>query len=267
MDEIESLVASLKRSKKYQDTAEDTIRQLVEVEAGRHKRARDVERAVRKRLHNIMAPYLGDPDYPAALAELREVYAGDDEAAIKVTCARIMAAHDSTRERLPILDSFYRRIFDITGPPESILDLACGLDPLALPWMDAPGLDAFYAYDIHEPRIAFLNDYFDLCGLPRLAKVQDVAYHPPQETADVALFLKEIPRFERNYEGGTLRLLESLRAHWIVVSFPTISLHGGRSLESRYRDFFHSLIAGTHWPASEVQFDSELVFCIERTNN
>ena len=38
------------------------------------------------------------------------------------------------------------------------------------------------------PRVAFINHYFGLEGLPLLAKLQDVALRVPEESGDVALF-------------------------------------------------------------------------------
>jgi len=229
---------------------------------------------VRKRLHSIMAPYLGDPDYEEAARQLAAAFANGNQDQIRAVCLDIMHSHLSTRERLPILDNFYRTIFQVTGQPHSILDIACGLNPLALPWM---GLSVnseqltvnsdvvrYYAYDIHEPRIEFINHYFALAGLPPLAQVQDVALRFPEESGDVALFLKEMPRFERNYHGLGRPLLEAIRAHWLVVSFPTISTHGGRNLTGRYRDFMHELIEGQAWPVTELLFEGELVFVLDK---
>jgi 16S rRNA (guanine(1405)-N(7))-methyltransferase len=159
---------------------------------------------------------------------------------------------------------FYTQIFAVTGKPRSILDIACGLNPLAFPWMGLETPLDFYAYDIHEARIAFLNHYFRLQGLPPLAKLQDVAYDLPTEQADVALFLKEMPRFERNYKGRGRPLLDSLNVNWLVISFPTVSTHGGRNLTNRYRDFMFQLIEGHNWPATELLFEGELVFCVEK---
>jgi 16S rRNA (guanine(1405)-N(7))-methyltransferase len=262
---VQTVVNAIKESKKYRDTSEETIRQLAVEAVATHKKAKPAEKAVRRRLHSIMAPYLGDPDYEAAGRILTDVFVGGDTNAIKAACRDLMHSHLSTRERLPILPHFYSAIFDVTGRPVRILDLACGLNPLAFPWMDlpVPGTD-FIAYDIHKPRVDFLNHYFILQGLPPLAYVHDIALQPPVESGDVALFLKEMPRFERNYAGGGRALLQALDARWLVVSFPTISTHGGRNLTNRYRDFFFELIDGTGWPVTELLFDSELVFCAEK---
>lgn len=265
--EMEQIVVALKGSRKYGDTHEATIRELVLAESGHYKKARQVEKAVRKRLHSIMAPYLGDPDYERAQAELTAVFTTNDPAQIKACCHNLLHDHLSTRERLPILDDFYRQIFAVTGRPRSLLDIACGLNPLAYRWMglaDLPEPAQFYAYDIHAPRIELINHYFRLEGLPPLARLQDVAIDPPQETADLALFLKELPRFARNYGGDPARaFLHNLNVRWLVVSFPTISTHGGRSLVERYRDYFNELIDPA-WPVTELLFDSELVMIAEK---
>jgi 16S rRNA (guanine(1405)-N(7))-methyltransferase len=263
--QVTAVVTAVKQSKKYADTSEATIRALAADALRRYKKPKPAIKAVRAQLHSIMAPYLGDPDYEAAKGRLTAVFATADPTQIKAACADILHAHLSTRERLPLLDSFYREIFAVTGPPASLLDIACGLNPLAFPWMDLPpAATQFHAYDIHEPRIDFLNHYFRLQGLPPLARVQDVAHTFPQEAADVALFLKEMPRFARNYGDLGRPLLEALNVRWLVVSFPAVSTHGGRNLTNRYREFMAQLIANHPWPTTELLFEGELVFCIDK---
>ncbi|HEX6383839.1 MAG TPA: hypothetical protein VF177_04140 [Anaerolineae bacterium] len=278
---IEAVVTAIKQSKKYRDTSEATIRELAAEALNQYKKPKQAEKAVRKRLHSIMAPYLGDPDYEEAAGQLAAAFATGDEDQIRAACWDIMHSHLSTRERLPILDDFYRAIFQVTGRPQSILDIACGLNPLALPWMGLSvnseqltvnserstvnrELLQYYAFDIHELRIEFINRYFALAGLPPLARVQDVALRFPEESGDVALFLKEMPRFERNYGGLGRPLLEAIRARWLVVSFPTVSTHGGRNLTNRYREFMFELVEGKPWPTTELLFEGELVFILDK---
>ncbi len=277
---VDAVVAAIKQSRKYGDTSKATIRQLAEEAARQHKKPKAAIKAVRARLHSIMAPYLGDPDYAAMARQLSEAFASGDQDRINHLCLASLDAHLSTRERLPIMADFYRQIFAITGQPQAILDIACALNPLALRWM-FPGISEqysvsseqysvfsnqlrFYAYDIHEPRIEFINHYFQLEGLEPLARVQDVAMAFPQEQADVALFLKEMPRFTRNYGDLGRPLLQSLNVRWLVLSYPSVSTHGGRNLTSRYRDFMHQLIDGLNWPLTELLFDGELVFIIQK---
>lgn len=261
---ITAVVEAIKSSKKYGDTSEETIRDLAITALQQHKRPKPAIKAVRKRLHSIMAPYLGDPDYAQAERDLAAAFATNDSGLVQDICHDILETHVSTRERLPLLDDFYPRIWEVTGKPTVLMDIACGLNPLAFPWMQLDPTVKFYAYDIHEPRIAFINAYFGLQGLDPLAKLQDVALTPIQEQADVALFLKEMPRFARNYSGQERPLLDTIQATWLVLSFPTISTHGGRDLTDRYREFMHQLIEDKAWPLVELMFDGEMVFCIQK---
>lgn len=270
---ITAVTSAIKNSRKYSDTNEATIRQLAEEAAHQHKKPKAAIKAVRARLHSIMAPYLGDPDYTAVAQQLTEAFANHDDKHITQLCRQSLEAHLSTRERLPIMADFYRQIFAVTGQPQSILDIACALNPLALRWMfpdfnkqysGSSNQLKFYAYDIHEPRIEFINHYFQLEGLEPLARVQDVARHFPQEQADVALFLKEMPRFTRNYGDLGRPLLQALNVRWLVISYPSISTHGGRNLTDRYRAFMHQLINGLNWPVTELLFEGELIFVIQK---
>lgn len=263
-EQLTAVIDAIKQSKKYRDTSEQTIRDLAVTALQQHKKPKAAIKAVRKRLHSIMAPYLGDPDYEAMSIAFTAAFAQNDRQAIEMLCLEALHDHLSTRERLPIMAEFYQQIWAVTGKPQAIMDIACALNPLAFLWMDLPSTVKFYAYDIHKPRVQFINHFFSLLGVAPLAKVQDVALEAIRERADVALFLKEMPRFARNYHGKERPLLESINADWLVLSFPTISTHGGRNLTSRYRDFMMQLVDGNGWPVTELMFEGEMVFCIKK---
>jgi 16S rRNA (guanine(1405)-N(7))-methyltransferase len=262
--DIDALVQEIQSAPKYRDTAAETIRGLVEIEVERHKKEKQVVKAVRKRLHNIMAFYLGDADYRQAQVDIRKAFGTGEPKEIKRACRVILSDHPSTKERLEILDLFYARIFDVTGNPEVMLDIACGINPLTFPWMDLPNSLRYHAYDIHQPRVDFLNSYFELQSLEPLAEVRDVIFHPPQVQADVALILKELPRLDRNYEGAGIELIRSLPVTFVVLSFPVVSLHGGRDLTDHYRAYMNELGQGQSWRTTEIVFSNELVYCLEK---
>ena len=265
--DIEAVVQKIRQSSKYRDAdiCEETIRDLLEAELGQHKSTNAAIKAAKKKLHRVVAPYLGDPDYEAALESLQAAFASQAQDAIAATCQELMATHASTGERLRILDQFYARIFQVTGKPESILDIACGLHPLAFPWMELPLSTRYYAYDIHRTRVRFLNQYFDLQGLAPLAKDRDVLVQAPAEAADLALILKEIPRFESRQKRCTVPLLAALQVRYLVLSVATQNLTGRWDLKTRNRELIYSLIEGYPWSVTEIEFDTELVFCIDKT--
>ena len=264
--EIEAALAAILRSSKYRglDLCEETIRDLLRAELPVRRRPAEAIQAVRKKLHNIVAAYLGDPDYDVAAAQLAAAFQDPAPAAVRGVCAQIMAAHASTRERLAILHDFYPRIFAHTAAPRSLLDLACGLNPLSFPWMDLPAATRYHAYDIRPRRIALINHYFALQGLEPLAKTQDILAQPPAEPADLALILKEVHRFEQRQRGCTAALLDALRVRYVVVSFPSVSLSGRQDLAASYRGLLAKIIRGRAWRVEELRFEGEIVFCIDK---
>jgi 16S rRNA (guanine(1405)-N(7))-methyltransferase len=273
MAELDRIVAAVATSKKYRSICADTIRRLAERELASRGTVKAAAKATKRRLHQVYGAFEHDFDHEAAYQRLRHAYelGSDDE--IKAACRHVMGQHSSTRERLPILDRFYRNIFAITGQPSLLLDLGCGLNPLALPWMDTvapqgsgqiPGI-RYVPLDIDTDRVRFLNRYLALAGLEPLARCQDILSHPPEDAADVALLLKMSPTLERQEPGATLGLIEQLTAPYVVVSFAVKSL-GGREkgMVEHYQQQFLGWLRDRQWPAEKLAFDSELVFIVTR---
>lgn len=265
-DLVQTFIAEIRQSRKYRglDLPDATLRDLVEQELGRHKSDRQALQAARERLHNLVAPYLGDPDYPAAATELDDAFATGDPDTIKAACAELLKSHASTRERLATLAEFYTTLFAVTGQPGSILDLACGLNPLAFPWMGLPLTTRYHAYDLHQPRVELLNHYFRLQGLAELAEHADILVNPPTIKADVAFFFKEAHRFEQRRRGCNREFWLALNVNWLVVTLPASSLTGRHDLATGHRKLVAETLAGPDWPVSEQQVGNELIFFIHK---
>jgi 16S rRNA (guanine(1405)-N(7))-methyltransferase len=273
MAELDRIVAAVATSKKYRSICADTIRRLAERELASRGTVKAAAKATKRRLHQVYGAFEHDFDHEAAYQRLRNAYELGSDEEIKAACRHVMGQHSSTRERLPILDRFYRELFAITGRPSLLLDLGCGLNPLALPWMDMvapqgsgqiPGI-RYVPLDIDTDRVRFLNRYLALAGLEPLARCQDILSHPPEDAADVALLLKMSPTLERQEAGTTLGLIEQLTAPYVVVSFAVKSL-GGREkgMVEHYQQQFLGWLRERQWPAEELVFDSELVFIVTR---
>lgn len=242
----------------------DTVIDLLEQEASRFQNSRLLLKAVRQKLHNIMAPYLGDPNYLRAIQELEEAFQSADSDRILALCKSLLQSHASTRERMPILSEFYERIFDLTGKPRVILDLGCGLHPFGFPWMGLPMDTAYHAYDLNKPRVDLIARYFRLQGLPPLAEQRDILLNPPEVQADVAFWFKEAHRLEQRKYGSNLPLWKALNVHYLLVSLPSTSLSGKHDLAERQRKLVYQITSGQPWKVSELEFDNELVFCIDK---
>lgn len=264
---LDAMVAKLIGAKKYRaiGISEDTVRDILVTELERQPNEKVALQSAKKKLHEVMALYLGDPDYERASLDLAQVFDSGEEDAIKATCANLMAIHDSTRERLPLLDTFYAQIFAVTGVPGTILDIACALNPLAIPWMGLANDARFYAYDIHQQRLDFLNTYFSLQGVSGGAFNRDILVNYPEESGDVAFLLKEIHRMEKRRKGIVLPLLDALDVRWIVLSSPTKSRTGRRTVKDTYQQQVHGILAGRDWAISEIEFENELIYCVDKS--
>ncbi len=263
---LKALTVEILRSRKYRqiNLPEETIIDLLKNEMQLGKDERSAIKSARRKLHNIIAPYLGDLDYDQAIIDLESAFQNRQSDKIKQFCRSILAQHSSTRERLEILDIFYPRLFALGGKPKIILDLACGLNPFSLPWMNLDENIQYHAYDIHQPRIRLINRFFELYGVKPLAEVCDVLIKPPVFHVNVAFLFKEAHRMEQRRKGANRELLKTLDADSIFVSLPTLSLHGGRDLRARMRSLIDDTLKGLAWDVKEIEFTNELVFCINK---
>jgi 16S rRNA (guanine(1405)-N(7))-methyltransferase len=262
----QQLTEKILNSRKYRASGLNphTIEDLIRQEAPHHPSQKALLKSVRRKLHNIVAPYLGEPDYPALLARLATLpYSALDDPQLRSLCRDVLSQHASTAERNPYLSRFYERLFQATGKPESILDLACGLHPTAFPWMGLPVTTRYQAYDIRQPRIDFINQFFIKLGLAPLAYNQDILVSPPSDTADLGIFFKEAHRFEKRQPGCNRAFWASLKVHTLAVSLPTQNLSGTHTLLDQHRDLVYANLPD-HKNVSELLFDDEIVFIITK---
>lgn len=262
---MKNIVDEMLQSRKYRslDLPACTVSDLLQRELDQLS-PKEALKAVKRKLHNIVAPYLGDPDYINAAAMLERAFSSTDAEQVRRACIEILSQHASTRERLSIVEDFYREIFRLTGAPQTLLDVACGLNPLAFPWMGLPLHTRYYAYDIHTPRIALINHYFRLLGMPGLAEVRDVLVQPPEVEADAVFLFKEAHRFEQRRRGCNLPLWQKLKTRWLLVSLPTHSLNGRNDLTEKHRRLVYGILEQQDWQVQELLFENEMVFCIDK---
>ena len=263
--DVDEIVQAILAVKKYRAVCPDTVRRVARREL---VRCRDVKMALKEtksRLHQAYRAFERGIDYDVAYRRLETAYDAGTTLAIEAACREVLRLHSSTRERLPILAEFYAEIWAVTGLPGTLLDLGCGLNPLTIPWMRLPPGARYFAFDIDALRIAFLNRYFSLVGLSPLATWQDILCHPLEAEADVALLLKTGPSLERQEKGATLRLLQTLKTSFVVVSFSVKSL-GGREkgMATHYEREFRSMVEDKPWQVSKLIFDTELVFVVRK---
>ena len=263
---VEYLVEAVCSSSKYRQVCAEAVRDVGERELASRRNLKEAIKATKSKLHQVGAAYLAAKmPYPQWLALLQDA-ADQGGGALRATCAQIMAHHASSRERLPLLESFYTQTLGALGPLTSVADLACGLNPLAIPWMPlAPGAH-YAAYDIYLDLMTFLQGALSLLGVQGQAEARDLIHNPPTEPVQVALLLKAIPCLEQLDQDAGRKLLAAIPAQHLLVSCPAQSL-GGREkgMVAHYEVHFRDLLRALPWHVKErFLFPGELVFLLSR---
>jgi 16S rRNA (guanine(1405)-N(7))-methyltransferase len=279
-DLIDQLVEGVTASAKYQPISSDLVRWIGARELAQTRSLKEAIKATRNKLHQVASSYQENKiHYDRCLTDLTAAVnkaesTGQPDARtlttrksqeIQAVLKSIMRLHASTFERLPILDDFYTEILGPIGPVHSILDLACGLNPLAAAWMPlAPGA-TYHALDIYRDMIDFINQVFGLFAQPGRAEQANILQGVPEGHTQVALLLKTLPCLEQVDKTISPRLLGAIQADVLIVSYPVASL-GGRTkgMRSFYEAHFKTLVAGQPWKIEKLDFATELVFRVTR---
>ena len=243
-------------SKKYAHLYAPLIMRICREEYAKYKKDKDRIKSVKNKLHIIYGAFFSDECHKKA------------EAVIKLNnenmSAEIMRFHVSTNERLNILDEFYNFIFDITGQTESIIDIGCGFNPFALPYMRT-NIKKYYAYDIDCRTVKLINNYFDLLGLPNLADCIDIIAETPRDTADVAFIFKLMPVIEAQSPGRAFKILEEIGAGHIVVTYPVKSLCGkNKGMSINYARAFEAGTDADFKIIAQKIIGTELIYIIKK---
>lgn len=258
------VVDAVRRSAKYRTLAEPVVVRAAEDALRRHGGEAEAAAAVRRRLHQVYGAFVVGSAYDAALAAVAAAR-GRGEDALRSVCARVMRWHASTAERLPYVGRLYEEVFALTGVPRSVLDAACGLNPVAVPWMGLPAGAAVWGCDVERRLVDFVDAFLKAVGVEGGAELRDLIAEPPVAEADVGFLLKSVPCLDRQRAGAGFAVAEALPVRWLVVSFPTRTL-GGRdvAMEANYAAAAERWLDERSWPAHVVTIPNERVYVVDR---
>lgn len=264
MADLDEVVAAVLSSRRYRGVDPAVVRRLARRYGPADVRPAEAIKRTKRALHQIFGAYLPQPPrYARILAALT---AAPDEPGRRQVLRGAMAQHASTRERLDHLEAFAAGLTARLGVPGSVLDVACGLQPLASPWWLRPGVE-YHAWDIDRDLVAFVGAGLEHLGLlPHVATV-DLLAAPAWPRTEVALVLKTLPCLEQQQAGASDALLDAIPAPRLVVSFPTRSLGGrAKGMGRTYAQGFEARLASRGWSADRFEVGPELVYVVERSD-
>lgn len=264
--ELDRLVDEVLASAKYRDICPALVHHIGAQELSKRRNHKEALKSIKNKLHQVSGAYLeGHNNYPRWLNQFQQAVLSGDRSILQQLCLNIMSYHTSTRERLPIMDQFYAACMADLAPVRSVLDIACGLNPLAIPWMPLADNASYYAYDIHQQMLDFLAQCMTMLGIRGHAEAIDVVQNCPTQEVDVALVLKTLPCLEQIDKQAGSYILHTLKARHMIVSFPVASLGGkNRGMIAYYDAHFRALIGNEPWEVHRLELATELVFIVRK---
>ncbi|MEO8510463.1 MAG: methyltransferase [Chloroflexota bacterium] len=256
---IEEIAARVAISRRYRDVDRGLVTRLAGEEAARSRNLDDAVKRVKRRLHQAVGAFEGRQ---VSLDATRAAYDGSlEEATFRAACRSLLAGHASTAERTDHLEAL-GAVVHATGA-QSLVDLGCGLGPLALPWYGLPRQARITAIDVDGRALAMVGEFLGLIGQPHEVREQDLVADATTSPADVALLLKLVTTLDRQDPMAAERVVRGLRAPRAIVSFPARSLGRGRPLDYHRRmDELLTALGERVVRAEEASVPNELVYVL-----
>jgi len=263
---VRSLVEIVLSKPKYRSIHPGLIASLIRDELSKQRSEKEVIKEVTGRLHQVGGAYFKKkPDYTGWGQRLEQLPRNIHSDDTRDFCIEIMGSHSSTSERLGILKEFFMVTLESISPVESIIDLACGLNPLAFSWMPVTRDAGYYGCDIFSDMTNFLNSFYEEMGLIGHFSSCDLMEMQFMYKAKVAFLLKTLPCLEQITKGVGVDLLQSIPADHLLISYPVRSL-GGRTkgMGKTYETLFNEMAALKGWKFERFEFPSELAFLVTK---
>jgi len=263
-DLLDQLVEDVQSNKKYASILPDFIRSIGKSELEKRHNLKEAIKETKSKLHQVTGVYLdGKTDFTTWLYLLKAAAETKDPLILKSGCEQILLQHTSTKERLPYLNDFYQNIFPLMMPFNSVLDIACGLNPLTIPWMGLNQSQQYHAWDVNAGMVEFLSEAVKSFDTNSSIKAVDIFSVNEFPEADLVFLLKTLPCLEQVHKGVAISLLNRIKARNIVISFPSKSLGGvNKGMEQHYARMMQTWLAGGTWNSQTIRFSGELVYIL-----
>jgi 16S rRNA (guanine(1405)-N(7))-methyltransferase len=255
----DSLTRRILSSAKYRSLDESLVHRVATEAAQRFKDRNQALKYAKRKLHQAFGAFLNGS--PAQAVDGVVAAVGSGQADLRTAALSAMREHTSSAERIAWLTPFYQQIADWCGTSSSVADLACGLNPLAIPWMQLSPGASYWACDIDSALVAALAGLDEIMPVRLTVTTCDLVASPVVPRADVALVLKTLTTLEQQDPAAAGRVLAALDCRHVIVSLPRRSLSG----RQQYSDDAAAIVrdaaaASPYRLRDEAAFGSEVLY-------
>lgn len=169
----------------------------------------------------------------------------------------ILLTHSSTKERV----NFYPQLKEIIKKMKikSILDLGCGINPLAL----AEKGVKYYASDINSEDLEVVRKFFEKNKIDGKVFVCDLNKIDEGDLpkTDLTLILKVFDILGKTDYKTARNVMEKIQSNHIIVSFSTKTL-SGKPMRDKRRAWFERLLDSLLYKFEIVKSDNEIFYIV-----
>lgn len=271
------LVERLLTTKNYREIDPTFIEQIVKRAMKPNRSEKEILSQAKTKIQNATNRFrVGGVNYRGLISEL-----GDDplhemeKIDRQLFCADWLRQHEASKDRIPFIRRYYEEIFAALPPIRSVIDLGCGLNPVALSFMHLPKDVAYSAFDLPMDLIDFLNEFFHFIGINGHAFQSNLHNGMPDVDGDLTFIQKTIPVLEKTRKGSGRALFDAIRTPYAVVSFvaskepkkehPKKDKSGKiREPKIRYDLVYDAIIAASDWQSTKLTYPNEVVYVLKR---
>lgn len=259
----DALARRILTSPKYRTLDPEFVRRVAAEAGARFRDRNQALRYAKRKLHQAFGAFVRGAPAQAVAAAVDSVRSG--RADLPAAALAAMRTHASAAERADWLVPFYERVAAWCGEPGSVADLACGLNPLAVPWMRLAPDATYWCCEVDADLVASLATLDQVLPVRLTSATCDLVATPPAVRTELALLLQTVATLEQQRTGAARAVLDRLDCRHVVVSLARRSLTGRRGYRDDPRALLETVLAGERYRWSdEAAFGDELVCHLTR---
>jgi len=171
----------------------------------------------------------------------------------------LLKTHSSTKERLNDYIKLIKLIRKYN--PRSILDLGCGINPIAI--ADKFPKTSYYAHDIKQDELKLIDLFFKSHKIAGKTYLKDITKIKNLPNTDICIVFKVLDIIETKGHEKAKNILQKIQSKKIIVSFSTITL-SGKPMNSPRRLWFENLLNSLGYKFNIMRTRNEVFYFIEK---
>lgn len=252
--EIESLVRKIKKKKELSGLTDEIVEDFLEEYSKKYnlsfkalspKEEKIIIKEIRSALRNLTGMFQKSQKDRARLLEEEKI-------------EELLDTHASTRERIDFYPNLKKKISLLKV--KSILDLGCGLNPIAL----ATSKVKYFASDIREDELSLIEKYFKknkIKGRTFTCDLRKIPSNLPK--ADLCIIFKVLDIIDDKKHTFSKEIIEKVPCSKILVSFATKKL-SGKPMNHPRRIWFEEILENLNLSYKTFSSENEVFYLINR---